>query len=110
MKLTKLCNNCGKIASLSNYFNAYICNYCNHVEDLPRYENAQCTNCENYKEKSMQQIELKNETWIEFQEGCRYHFIIPASKEHKCNRDESSFTNHKGFTCAECYCKRIKKS
>lgn len=53
-------------------------------------------------------IELKDETWLDFQSGCKYN-MVTNRHNHLCNyrlqcNDLSGYTQ-----CSELYCPRLKK-
>ena len=56
-------------------------------------------------------IELKEETWLDFQSGCKYHMTTNRNN-HLCNYrlqcdDISKYTQC--TQCSELYCPRLKK-
>lgn len=52
----------------------------------------------------MKDVQLNNETWIEFQERCRWSRYNTYHKDYSCTRG-----CEERFSCAECYCPRLKK-
>jgi hypothetical protein len=54
----------------------------------------------------MKKLELNNETWIDFQARCKWHYWSRDVSDHNCTK---GCEDCRGYVCAEYYCPRLKK-